>query len=145
MFVCVSGVSESREGRELSPSFFHALSPQPLSFVSSWCVCVCVWEGVISHTFAGLCHLHKHTHALQHLRYKTVVPCVTGQLFLWRTLYMSDCCLVLISDFLTSLIGVTCGRTCRHTYAHTHTPCCECCITQIHIQLNTYCCAFKVV
>ena len=39
--VCVSGVSESREGRELSLSFFHAFS-QPLSFVSSQCVYVCV-------------------------------------------------------------------------------------------------------
>lgn len=42
--VCVSGVSESREGRELSLSLFYAFSPQPLSFVSSQCMCV--WEGV---------------------------------------------------------------------------------------------------
>lgn len=55
MFVCVSGVSESREGRELSPSFFHALSPQPLSFVSSWCVCVCVGEGVWAFSWHSSC------------------------------------------------------------------------------------------
>ena len=103
------------------------LHPSPyITVCLSVCVCVCVgrcdlthfcWSVSPTHT-----HTHTHTHALQHLRYKTVVPCVTGQLFLRRTLYMSDCCLVLISNFLTSLIGATCGRTCTHT--HAHTPCC---------------------
>lgn len=58
VYVCVSGVSESRERRELSLSFFYAFSPQPLSFVVSVYVCVGRCVGVFMAPFLLTTSLH---------------------------------------------------------------------------------------
>lgn len=119
--VCVSGVSESWVGRELSPIFFYAFSPQLISFVSS--LCMCVWEGVWAfswhRSYSPLHTTSLHPFPLLHLHLSSLIyPSI-----LFRPSVAAAPLSLSITPAVMRLnLSVSTGHAHAHTlYTHTHT------------------------